>query len=41
VSLRFFEVVLLHALARAPGSVLTTWLALEKLEKSMDDQGKA
>lgn len=41
LTLRAAEVVLLHALALAPDNTLATWQALEKLNKTLDDHGKA
>lgn len=41
LTLRGAEVDLLSALALAPDRTLATWLALEKLNKPVDDQGKA
>lgn len=41
LTLRGSEVDLLYAFAMAPDHILATWLALEKLKKSVDDQGKA
>ena len=40
-ALRSSEAKLLHALALAPDNSLAIWQALEKLDKPMDDQGKA
>ena len=41
LALREAEAALLHALALAPGGVLESWQALEKLDKPVDEQGKA
>lgn len=39
--LRPSELALLHALALAPENTLDVWQALEKLDKPVDEQGKA
>ena len=41
LALRASEAVLLHALALAPQRTLEIWQALEKLNKPIDEQGKA
>lgn len=41
LALRTSEAVLLHALALAPQHTLEIWQALEKLNKPIDEQGKA
>lgn len=41
VALRHSESALLYALALAPDHTLATWQALEKLNKPVDEQGKA
>ena len=41
LALRASEVALLHALALMPDHTLAIWQALEKLEKSVNEQGKA
>ena len=41
ITLRASEVALLHALALAPAHTLAIWQALDKLNKPVDEQGKA
>ena len=41
LTLRGAEATLLYALALAPDQTLASWQALEKLDKPVDDQGKA
>jgi DNA-binding response OmpR family regulator len=41
IALRDSEAVLLYALALAPDHTLASWQALEKLNKPMDEKGKA
>lgn len=41
LALRSAEAALLYALALAPDQTLASWQALEKLDKPIDDQGKA